>query len=52
MRNPPHDLQTWSKELSKPPLTKEGYTKGLYKYNISWPYNSAEEFLLFQIMHI
>ena len=34
MRNPPYEIQTWSKELSKPPLTKEGYikgTKGLYK---------------------
>ena len=40
MRNPPHDVQTKSKVLSKSPLTKDGYTKGakgLYKYNNSWP---------------
>ena len=28
MRNPPHKVQAWSKELSKPPLTKESYTRG------------------------
>ena len=28
MRDPPHEVQTWSKELGKPPLTKEGYIKG------------------------
>ena len=41
MRNPPHDVQIWSKEQSKPLVTKEGYTRGtksLYKYNVSWPY--------------
>ena len=26
MRNPPHEVQAWSKELSKLPLTKEGYS--------------------------
>ena len=34
MRNPPYEIQAWSKELSKPPLTKEVYikgTKGQYK---------------------
>ena len=36
MSSPLHDVQTRLKELSKPPLNKEGYTKmtkGLYKYN-------------------
>ena len=28
MRNPPHEVQAWSKELSKSPLTKECYTRG------------------------
>ena len=28
MRNPLHEVQVWSKELSKPPLTKDGYTRG------------------------
>ena len=31
MRNPPHDIQTWSKDPKKPPLYREDYTKGTKK---------------------
>ena len=31
MKNPPHEIQTWSKGPKKPPLYKEDYTKGTKK---------------------
>ena len=30
MRNPPYEVQALSKELSKPPLTKEDYTRDMH----------------------
>ena len=57
MRSHPHDVQTWPKEVSIPPLNKECYTKrtkDLYIYNklIPWTSLSRPTSLNFSIIFI